>query len=162
MKTRYICEARRWISITIWQASQTHPSLQAFVRQSSDLCHSYPQTLQTSTHVFPDLQFMSCRQNTATPRRSACKPAPTRLLQASGPSTAYQRNTKEGLSVILSISRFLIACQDQDSPWPTPGALLTYSSQGGSIKTTSNLVPKVSTDKGSSCRSACNHSTCPD
>ena len=36
------------------------------------------------------------------------------------------------------------------------GALLVYSSQGGSINTTSNFVPKVSVDSGSSLRSACN------
>lgn len=67
----------------------------------------------------------------------------------------YQRNTKEGGSVILSISKAMISCQAQLSTSIMPGARLPYSSQGGSISTTSNFVPKVSTESGSCFRSAC-------
>lgn len=56
------------------------------------------------------------------------------------------------------MSRFCTSCHGQVSMEVVlPGARRAYSSQGGSISTTSNLVPKVSGVKGSSLRSACRH-----
>ena len=52
------------------------------------------------------------------------------------------------------MSSAMISCHVQVAVSPTPGALRAYSSQGGSIRTTSNFVPKVAGDRESFFRSA--------
>ena len=66
----------------------------------------------------------------------------------------HQRKRKQGVSVMASISSFMISCHVQVA-MSTPGARRAYSSHGGSMSTTSNLVPKVFTSSLSSRRSAC-------
>ena len=67
---------------------------------------------------------------------------------------AHHRKTKPGESVTASMSSAMISCHVQVAVSPTPGALRAYSSQGGSIRTTSNFVPKVADDKEIFLRSA--------
>ena len=76
---------------------------------------------------------------------------------ARGVFKTCQRKTKEGVAVMFSISRALMACQFQAVSGPAPGALRAYSSHGGSTRTTSNLVPNVSTDSLTSDKFACQH-----
>ncbi len=58
---------------------------------------------------------------------------------------------------MLPISRSRMSCQLQDIPSPIPGLRRTYSSQGGSMRTTSNFVPNSSGVRRTSFRSACAH-----
>lgn len=57
--------------------------------------------------------------------------------------------------MIFSISSAMISFQVQVVMSLIPGARRAYSSQGGSIRTTSNFVPNVSTESGSCFKSAC-------
>ena len=69
------------------------------------------------------------------------------------------RRTTRPSTLVIRFPLFFVApaaptCHVQLVPSPTPGALWTYSSHGGSTMMASNFEPNVSTERGSVRKSA--------